>query len=134
MKRRTATFGAAGLVLGLTAGVLFGTAASGQGPRTHWKITNHAESLFQPGQVDFGDVDPNLLIPAYADDGTLGYVRATDLFPIEASLPPGSKPVPAPAAPAVIPVYAEDGVTVIGRNTSSGQVSLDPADATGSER
>lgn len=114
MRPKSSFIGSASVLLGLVAGVLVGTASSGQAEDVVPEIVQEDA----PVDVASG------LVPAIADDGTLGFVRAADLLPPSAAGATGAKDV--------IPVFAADGVTVIGVNTATpAHVSYVPKDAPG---
>ncbi len=57
------------------------------------------------------------LVLASGDDGTSGYVRYEDLEGVEPSTPEEAAEIS--SRPRIVPLYAEDGVTIIGRYTIS---------------
>ncbi len=107
-----ATAGVIGLALGVTAATAWSAPADPGAPSF---ATNERGQTY--GSALGAEVDPDLIL-AYGVDGKLGYVRTTDL----------DGPTPASPEEALttqremqasggrtIPLYAVDGVTVIGR-------------------
>lgn len=128
-KKYAYTFFALVLVVGVAFGVLTSGAAMASGGRTDYPVNQNGETY---GSVET-NVHPDLqdypdLIAAIGEDGVVGYVRKTELDgeqpknPEEASRYMERLDAAREAAKAAgqeylryIPVYEEDGVTVIGR-------------------
>lgn len=110
------------LIAGLICGSALSAGASDQSnvPAASkiWPSTNDSGDTFglMPDNWTRLQELPDL-ISAIADDGTEGYVRRDAVFPDPTTLTPGQV---VDSTGAKIPVYAQDGTTVIGTLTLTG--------------
>lgn len=120
LQRRMIRAGAIALSIGLGAGFVFtatvANSSSSDEPRP--LIGGMPSDADGDGLIsDTGDERIPELIAAVGDKGVLGYIRFEDL---EGTSEPSSPDQALEETPRVIPIYAEDGVTVIDHLSSAG--------------
>lgn len=107
------------LIMGITSGALVFSSADtylnqGQVPSPEFPINQYGETYGSALKATSPDNEPDL-IKAYGIDGTLGYVKSSDLKGVQPKTPQEALDLQAKTPSSrKIPLYESDGKTVIG--------------------